>query len=900
MPDAFHRLWNLLRRNRIDRELQAEIETHLALIEEDERARGSSAVRAHAAARTRFGNPRAYRERAVDAVVAAEFAIAARELVFAARRLRRSPAFTAASVLTLALAIGANAAIFAVVEHVVLNPLPYPASDRLIEVDHGSQRLNVPDGFGITSGLYFQYSERSHTLQDIAIYQPDHITMTGEGDPERLRLVRATPSLLWVLRVQPALGRWLNEAEGQPGAEPVAILSHRLWTRRYGRDPNVLGRSVLLDGIPTRIVGVMPGSFAFPDENVDLWIPAQVTRTMGFGLWSYQCVARLREGVTITDVRRELPALIADVPRAFPGDAGAAGNVDTRLIAVVTPLKERIVGGVERALWILLAAAGLVLLIACANVANLFLVRSDVRQREIAIRRALGAGRLGITRFVLAESVLLSAAGGLCGAAIAWGAVALLVRFGPATLPRLNEIRIDGVAVAYAATLTALTGLVFGMLPVYRRGSTAAALQEAGRMSTAGRSRAGVRQLLMGAQVALSLVLIIAAGLMVRTFQNLRAVDPGFEPASALTFSIGLSDREYPHREQAVAVHQRILDALAGLPGVRSASASTCLPLAGGCYGNTVRVRGRVLPPGAVPPVALFRAVAAEYFETMGMRIVRGRGLNRQDVERHRPIVVVDQAFVDEFFPNENPLGKYIASNRPPERPGEQPVLEWLEIVGVTSRTPLFTLVDSRSFPQLYMPMSIASPETTTPSLAGPNLAVMHYVVRSAAPIAGLLPSVRRAVSTVDAGLALAQVRSLQSILDEASAQTAFTMALLAVAAMVALSLGVVGIYGMTSYLVTQRTPEIGVRVALGAEPHSVARMIVKQGGAVALAGIAVGLAAAFLGSRLIESLLYGIDARDPAVFIVAAIGLFGVALMACWLPARRAAHLDPIAALRL
>jgi len=349
----------------------------------------------------------------------------------------------------------------------------------------------------------------------------------------------------------------------------------------------------------------------------------------------------------------------------------------------------------------------------------------------------------------------------------------------------------------------------------------------------------------------------------------------------------------------ALAAHQAILDGLSRLPGVKTASAATCLPLGGGCFGNTVRVRGRVLPPGAIPPVALFRAVAGGYFETMAMRIIRGRPIDREDVERRRPIVVVDQTFVDQFFPNEQPIGAHVASNRPPNRPGEAPDFSWLEIVGVVSNTPIFTLTDAHPLPQLYMPMSISSPETGRATLAGPDIGVANYVVRSKTSAAGLLPAVRRVVDTVDAKLALAQVRSLQDIVDRASAQMAFTMALLAIAAIVALLLGVIGIYGVMSYLVTQRTGEIGVRLALGAEPRAVARMIVRQGGLVALAGVAVGIVGAFVGSGLIESLLYGVNAHDPAVFGATTVVLFGVALVACWVPARRAAKLNPVDALR-
>jgi putative ABC transport system permease protein len=571
-----------------------------------------------------------------------------------------------------------------------------------------------------------------------------------------------------------------------------------------------------------------------------------------------------------------------------------------RLFAAPRTLKEMILGSVARGLWILLASVGLVLLVACANVANLFLVRSEARQREVAVRIALGAGRLGIARDFLAESVLLSITGGAIGLALAWGAVRLLVTIGPTNLPRLAEVHLDGVAVAYTLALSALAALVFGAIPLWRGTPLASSLHESGRGNTASRGHHRVRHLLMGGQVALALVLLVASGLIVRSFQKLRAVDPGFDASSALTFSLGLPDRHYPNRATVVVAHQAILDRLSTLPGVTAVSASTCLPLAGSCFGNTVIVEGRAVPPGTVPPIAFFRAVAGGYFEAMGIRLLRGRGITRSDVERSEPAVVVNEAFAERFFPNQNPVGEHVSSNRAPVRAGEAPRFTWLTIVGIVSNTPTLALAEPDPASQLYMPMSIAGgPDFPVSSLVGPNISVMSYVVRSTTAGSGLMPSLRRAIDGVDPQLAVAQVRTLQDTLDLASAQMAFMMILLAIAAGVALTLGVIGIYGVMSYIVTQRTGEIGVRLALGAEPASVARMIVRQGALVALAGTAIGLATALAGSRLIESLLYGVSSRDLGVFATTALILLTVALFACWLPARRAARLDPLEALR-
>jgi putative ABC transport system permease protein len=834
------------------------------------------------------------------------------EIWQAARRLGRTPVFTFAAALTLALAIGANATIFAVVQRVVLNPLPYPASDELVRLDHGSLRINVPSGIGMTTGLYYQY-QRARTLEGVAIYRAGESTMVGTGEPERIQVARTTPTLASVLRVPPVLGRWFTEEEGDPGAPPVTILSHGLWTRRFGGDVAVLGASITLDGVPATVIGIMPASFAFPEPRTELWLPAAISRATGFGLpFGYVGVGRLRPGATVADARAELNTLIADLPQAYPGDLGVLGNVagDGALRSTAITLKEATVGDVSRALWILLAAVGLVLLVACANVANLFLVRSEARQREVAVRRALGASGGGIARFFLSESMLLSAAGGVIGLTLASGAVRLLVTLGPATLPRLEEIRLDTMAIAFTFALSLLAALAFGSIPLWRGAPLAASLHESGRGNTASRGRHRTRQMLMGGQVALALVLLIASGLMVRSFQNLRAFDPGFDATSALTFRIGLPDRAYPTRASAATAHHAILDRLATIPGVTAVSASTGLPLADACFGNTILVQGRDVADGRPLPLARLCAVSGGYVAAMGVRLLRGRGIDRDDVERSQPNVVVNQAFVDIVFPAGDPIGQRIRSNAPPRttpRPegavssawdgGPPP---WLTIVGIVSNTPFMALAERNPTPMVYMPMSIAGgPDIPAIAMLGPPVTAMSYVVRSTASPSGLLPAVRDAIDGVDPTLAVSRVSTLEDVLDRASAQMAFTMILLTIAAGVALLLGLIGIYGVISYIVSQRAGEIGVRIALGAQPGNVAGLIVRQGGTVALAGIAVGFSAALAGSRLVESLLYDVSPRDPAIFAATTLTLLAVALLACWLPARRAARIDPVETLR-
>jgi predicted permease len=823
------------------------------------------------------------------------------EIRHAARRLVRSPAFTLASVLTLTLAIGANAAIFAVVQRVVLNPLPYPESDRVIKLEHLVPRVDRPSFESIPPGLFFQYADRARTLLAAAAYQPGEVTLTGERDPERIRIVRVTLSLLSVLRVPPAQGRWFTDQEGAPGGPRAAVLSHGFWMRRYGGDSSIVGRSVTLDGGPTLIAGVMPASFAFPDARVDAWVAEQLDPAAGFGIFTHVAVARLRAGATLADARAEMNALIADLPQAYPGSALAqslamsASKAEMRSTALT--LKDATVGAIANALWILLASVGLVLLMACANVANLFLVRSESRQREVAVRRALGAGGRGIARYFLAESAILSAAGGVLGLGLAWAALRVLVGFGPATLPRLEEVRLDAFAVLFTVVLGTLAALIFGAVPLLQGVPLATTLHENGRGNTASRGRHRARQVLMGGQVALALVLLVASGLLVRSFQKLRSIDPGFDASSALTFRLGLPEREYRDRSTALAAHQAVLDRLSQLPGVTVASASSCLPLDSRCFGNSIFLdRQANLDRDRPRPSVTFQAVAPLYFEAMGHRLLRGRFLDRGGIDRGEPDVVVNQAFVNAYFPSQDPIGRRVASSRPPTLGPPM----WLTIVGVVSNTPTVALAEATPAPKLYMPMSIAGgPGIPMTMLVGPDVAAMSYVVRTATPPLALMPSVREAVDAVDAKLALADVRTLRDVLDRASAQAAFTMVLLAIAAAVALLLGIVGIYGVMSYIVSQRTSEIGVRLALGAEPASVARMIVRQGGVVAVAGIAVGLATAFAASRLIGSLLYGVGPRDPGVFATVTLILLCVALFACWLPARRASRLSPVEALR-
>jgi predicted permease len=635
----------------------------------------------------------------------------------------------------------------------------------------------------------------------------------------------------------------------------------------------------------------MPASFTFGAQPTpDLWAPAQSTRASASFLFSIQGIARLRDNETVTSARAEITSLVADLARRAPNQTG--------IVSMALPLHEYVVGNIASALWILLAAVGLVLLVACANIANLFLVRSESRHREVAVRRALGAGTRRLARYFLTESVLLGVAGGIVGLALAWAGVRMLVAFGPVNLPRLGEVRIDAVVVIFTAGLSLIAAVAFGAIPLLRLAPMSATLHDSGRGQTATRGQHRARQVLMTAQVALALVLLVASGLMVRSVQQLRNMDLGFDPGSTLTFGLALPPRAYETRERATTAHRAILERLNVLPGVISASASSALPLSGTGYGNGLIVENELEDPSQLRrQFAWFRAVAGGYLETAGIRLIRGRTLTPSDVDRRELVVVVDQALAAMYFPGQDPIGKRVRSAAPANP--KMPATPWLEIVGLVATTPTGTLTGP-SLPQLFMPMSIAGgPEIPAQALIGPNVTTMSYVIRTTQDPAQLVSAARAAVEGVDANLALAGVRTLQEMVDRAGAQMLFTMVLLGIAASVSLVLGAIGIYGVVSYIVAQRTGEIGLRLALGAEPSGVAAMILRQSAVVTMTGIGLGLAGALAAGRTIETLLYNVSPRDPVVIGVVRLLLAAVAFVACWLPARRAARLSPLEALR-
>jgi predicted permease len=814
-----------------------------------------------------------------------------REARHAARRLARSPMFTSAAVLTMALAIGANTAIYAVTRGILLSPLPYPDSERLVLLEHGARSLGLASGLGMTSGIYVHYRERTSHLGSLAIYQPQAMSVTGNGDPERANVLRATPSLSRVLRVSPRIGRWFSEEEGEVGAAVVAVLSHGFWQRRFGGDPDVVGRTITLNGIAREIVGVMPEGFEYPQQmRPDVWLPLQLSdatiRPVGF---NYAGVARLSDGSTLEDFLAEQERVLAQLPERFPQDASAVSFItDAKPFAASRFLKDAMVGSLARTLWTLVGAAAMVLLIACANVANLFLVRSESRHRELAVRRALGAGRGVVPAMLLTEAGVLSLAGGAAGLGLAVLAVKVLVAYGPRDLPRLDEVGVDAAVAVFALGVSVLSAMLFGSFPLLRRGpALAPSLHESGRGNTASGVRMRARNVLVGAQVALSLMLLIASGLMAKSFQRLRDVDPGFAAASVLAFDVALPLASYGTGERAAAFHDQLLERIRALPGVQVASATTCAPLSGFCFGDPLEVEGVARREGEVPPIASMRRVADGYFDAMGVAAVDGRVFDATDHGTPARAVVVDERLAQLYFPGQNPIGKRIS----PEY--MDPAPSWYEIVGVVPHVVTISLTAEERPPQLYFPMLSYTTEGT------PSPHNVFFMVRTATPPLDLVPAVRAALAELDGSIPVGRITTLEDMLARDRGPMAFTMVLIVIAGATALALGLVGIYGVISYAVTQRTGEIGVRIALGARPGDVSAMILRQGGVVALVGLLVGLAGAAAASGVMEALLFGVSPTDLLTYMVVAAALFAVSLFACWLPARRAARLDPVAALR-
>jgi putative ABC transport system permease protein len=811
---------------------------------------------------------------------------------YAARRLRRRPGFTMVSAVTLALGVAATTSVFTLIHGVILNPLPYPESDRLVQVDHGGRGVGLDRGLGVTVGFYRFYRDNVRSAEAMASYWFEEQTLTGAGDPVQLDAVRATPSLERVLRIPTRTGRWFSEADGKEGAAPTVVLSEALWRERFAGEPSVVGRAIQLNGSPVVVIGVMPSTFAFPNAQIRMWLPAAIPTTH-IGGWGQYAVARLGTTATPATLEQELVSLLPRLREDPVDPAKVASYLDeAKVFPRIVPLKDALVGDVRLTLWVLMGTVGFVLLIAVANVTNLFLVRAEEGHRDVIVRAALGAGRSRLVRAALAESMLLALGAGVLGLLLAAVAVRLLRLNAPVNIPRLHEIGLQPEVIGVALSITLLVGILLGLIPsLARRVELGTAIKEVAGRATSSRGRLVGRNTLVAAQVALALVLLIGSGLLLRTYAAMRAVPLGFSERNALVFETGLPWSRYASRADAKSFQDRLSEKLVGLPGVTSAGAvGQCLPLVGYmCYGEVLEVEGRPNVEGKVPPVTGVRIATTEYFRTIGIA-VRGRSFTPGDESGQTSVVVLSAAAARAYFGDEDPIGRRVRFARGMRDAGEASG-DWSTVVGVAADVRVRIQTDD--FQRIiYFPI-------LPQALEGPSAHRMSWVLATTLPPTSLVPAVRAALDELDPGLPLAQLRTLQGVINEATAPAAFSLTLVALAASIALLLGAVGVYAVIAYAVSRRTAEIGVRLALGARAADVRWMVLRQGGSVVLAGIGVGLVGAVLLTRALRAMLFGVSPTDVPSYVVLTAVMLLVALAALYLPARRASKVDPMEALR-
>jgi putative ABC transport system permease protein len=805
-----------------------------------------------------------------------------RDLTHAARSLLRAPAFSIIAVLTLALAIGANTAIFSVVDAVLLDPLSFPEPDELVVIRGTAPGTDMDEEFTLGPEFYLEYGESARSLEDLAFYGWGQTTVRAGTQVDRLFVSSVPPSLFSTLGVTAVVGRLPNmeDDEGQ-----VAVLSHWLWNDWFGRDPNAVGQTIEVSGEARTIIGVLPQSFRFPEERISVWIHDLITPPVRPGNFNLPLVGRLAPGATLESLNTELAALTPRVLERAGGPPPYARILE-QYRPVVRSLEEELVGDFATPLWILLGTMSIVLLIACANVANLLLVRAESRERELAVRSALGAARGRLVSALMAEALILAAVGGAAGVVLAWAGMPLVVRAAPENIPRIGDVGVDVGALLFTALVVTVAALAAGILPALRfsKPDVANGLRSSQRTGSA--ASPVMRNVLVVVQTAAALVLLVGSGLLLQSFRALRSVDPGYDTSDIFTFQAAPDPEEHGLGDASAFArfHYMFMDRLAALPGVQSVGLVNTLPLDEGAGEARVATSGYSGPPQNAPRVRITFA-DGDYFRTMGISLLAGETFQRRAEPTTDVNVIVSRAAAELLWPGENPLGQVI---RPAGAPDAFP---WITVGGVVEDVILADFREQTPEPLLYLPL-------VGPTAQAWGVGTPAYVVKSTRADR-LAPEVRALIHQIAPGAPMYRVFTMEQLADRSMARLSFTMLNLFIAAALALVLGAVGIYGTISYLVSRRTREIGIRMALGAEADDVRRMVVMQGARVAIVGVVIGLVAAVFSARSLESLLYEVQARDPLVFAAVSLVMLGVALMASYVPARRASSVDPVEAIR-
>ena len=809
------------------------------------------------------------------------------------RRLWRAPMFTAITLLTLAAGVGANTAIFSVLEGVLLKPLPYPRPEELVGVWHTAPGFQIKD-LNMAPSNYFIYREQGRTLQDIGMYAQDSVSVTGMGEPEQVQALRVTDGTLALLGIPPMLGRSFRKEDDIPGTPETMMLTYGYWRRKFGGDPSIIGRNVMVDGEARQIIGVLPQRFHFlgPDDPAVLF-PFQFDRNKThLGNFSYEALGRLKPGASLEQANVDVARMIPTVMSSFPAPEGFSLKLfeEARLGPNVRPLKQDVIGDVGNALWVLMGSIGLVLLIACANVANLLLVRVEGRRQELAIRAALGAGPGRIAVELLMESLTLGVLGGVMGLGLAYGALRVLVAVAPAGLPRINEIGVDGPVLLFTLLISLLASVLFAFIPILKYAGTHlnTGIREGGRTLSQSKEHHRARSTLVVVQVALALVLLICSGLMIRTFHALTLVNPGFvAPAQLQTFRISIPEAQVKKEEQVLRMEEEILHKIAAIPGVFSVAINTRVPMSGGGWHDPIFPEDRSLAEGQLPPLRNFHFISPGFLQTLGTPLIAGRDLTWEDAYKKLPVALVSEDLAREYWHEPAAaLGKRI-------RPSTKD--DWREIVGVVGNA-YYDGVNKPATSSVYWPL-LLDRFAGDPTHVSRDVA--FFVRCSRAGSENFLTDVRQAVWAVNANLPLADVHTQDFLYRKSMARTSFILIMLGVAGSMALLLGVVGIYGVIAYSVSQRTREIGIRMALGAQPQTLTGIFVRHGLSLTALGVVIGLAAAFAVMRLMSSLLFKVSPADPMAYGGASAGLIVTALLASYLPSRRAATVDPVEALR-